>query len=272
MDQSIINQSNFYSANIPGKASLSRATAKSVFNTKIEETVPWHQQATGSDGIYRGKAKSKRCVFRYFLKVATELAKRTDCGRLFQRGRAQEWKALAPVSVLTIGTNKLLSINQSIKFQIDFISGHAICHHLYADNRQLYVSFASGDSTEALNGLKSCLACFSFNRCWWMNWNWTQIKLNSSLLGTLFIFPIACFSVKTKPAKSVRNLRAIVSPFAHLYQHSVTHFKKQDLPYTIIWTNLLATAPAFSRLDYCNSFSYVFIADIYLTRLHYRVH
>ena len=35
-----INQSNFYSANIPGKARLSGTTAKSVFNSKIEETVP----------------------------------------------------------------------------------------------------------------------------------------------------------------------------------------------------------------------------------------
>ena len=39
-NQSIINQSNFYSANIPGKARLSGATAESVFNSKIEETVP----------------------------------------------------------------------------------------------------------------------------------------------------------------------------------------------------------------------------------------
>ena len=64
----------------------------------------------GSDGIYGGKAKSKRCVFRYFLKVATELAERTDSGRLFQRDGAQEWKALAPVLVLTLGTDKLLSL------------------------------------------------------------------------------------------------------------------------------------------------------------------
>ena len=34
----IINQSKFYSANIPGKARLSGATAKSVLNSKIEET------------------------------------------------------------------------------------------------------------------------------------------------------------------------------------------------------------------------------------------
>ena len=34
-----INQSNLYSANIPGKARLSGATAKSVFNSRIKETV-----------------------------------------------------------------------------------------------------------------------------------------------------------------------------------------------------------------------------------------
>ena len=36
----IINQSNFYSTNIPSEARLSGTTAKSVFNSKIEETVP----------------------------------------------------------------------------------------------------------------------------------------------------------------------------------------------------------------------------------------
>ena len=44
----------------------------------------------GSDGIYGGKAKSKRCVFICFLKVATEMAERTDSGRFFQGDRAQE--------------------------------------------------------------------------------------------------------------------------------------------------------------------------------------
>ena len=62
-----------------------------------------------SDGIYGAKAKSKRCVFRYFLEVATEMAERTDSGRLFQRDGAQESKALAPALVLTLGTDKLLS-------------------------------------------------------------------------------------------------------------------------------------------------------------------
>ena len=52
------------------------------------------------------KAKSKRCVLRCFLKVATEMSEWTDSGRLFQRNGAQEWKALSPVSVLTLGTGR----------------------------------------------------------------------------------------------------------------------------------------------------------------------
>ena len=38
------------------------------------------------------------------------MAERTDSGRLFQRDGAQEWKALAPALVLTLGTDKLLSL------------------------------------------------------------------------------------------------------------------------------------------------------------------
>ena len=40
------------------------------------------------------------------------------------------------------------------------ISGHAIPHHLYTDDSQLYISFSSGNSAAALimNGLQSCLA------------------------------------------------------------------------------------------------------------------
>ena len=64
----------------------------------------------GNDGIYGGKAKSKRCVFRYFLKVATEMAERKDSGRMFQRDGAHEWKALAPVLVLTLGINRLIPL------------------------------------------------------------------------------------------------------------------------------------------------------------------
>ena len=95
------------------------------------------------------------------------------------------------------------------------ISGHAIPHHLYADDSQLYISFWLGNSAAALNGLQSCLASFQF----WMSTN--KLKLNPDkteflLTGNerqrskyLSMFPIELLGVKTYPAKSARNLRVI---------------------------------------------------------------
>ena len=73
-----------------------------------------------------------------------------------------------------------------------FISGHAIPHHLYADDSQLCISFSSGNSAAALNGLQSCLAPVQS----WMSTN--KLKLNSSSLGmngngaNIFPFPRFC--------------------------------------------------------------------------------
>ena len=69
---------------------LSGAAHESVFNRELAEAVSYHQWAIGQAGVYGGKAKSKRCVFRCFLEVSTEMAERTDNGRLFQRDGAQE--------------------------------------------------------------------------------------------------------------------------------------------------------------------------------------
>ena len=95
------------------------------------------------------------------------------------------------------------------------ICEHAIPHHLYADDSQLYVSFASGDSAAALNGLQSCLASVQS----WMSTN--KVKLNPDkteffLIGKerqcsnhLSMFPIELLGVKTNPDKSARNLGVI---------------------------------------------------------------
>ena len=92
------------------------------------------------------------------------------------------------------------------------VSEHAIHHHLYADDSQLYVSFASGDSAAALNGLQSCLALVHS----WMSTN--KLKLNPDkteflLIGNerqqskyLSIFLIGLLGVRTNPANSVQNL------------------------------------------------------------------
>ena len=52
------------------------------------------------------------------------------------------------------------------------ISGYAISHHRYADDSQLYISFSSGNSAAAMNGLQSCLASVES----WMSTN--KLKLN----------------------------------------------------------------------------------------------
>ena len=61
------------------------------------------------------------------------------------------------------------------------VSGHAIPHDLYADDSQLYVSFSSGDSAAALNGLQSCFASVQS----WMSTN--KLKLNPAKTEFLLI-------------------------------------------------------------------------------------
>ena len=92
---------------------------------------------------------------------------------------------------------------------------HAIPNHFYADDSQLYVSFASGDSAAALYVLQSCLASVQS----WMSTN--KLKLNPDkteflLIGNehqrrkyLPMFQIELFGVKTNSAKSASNLRVI---------------------------------------------------------------
>ena len=58
---------------------------------------------------------------------------------------------------------------------------HAIPHHLYADDSQLYVSFASGVSAAALNSLQSCLASVQS----WTSTN--KMKLNPDKTEFLLI-------------------------------------------------------------------------------------
>ena len=57
-----------------------------------------------------GEAKLKRYILRRLLKVATEVAERTDSGRLFQRERVHELKALVPVLVLILGMDRVIPL------------------------------------------------------------------------------------------------------------------------------------------------------------------
>ena len=159
---------------------------------------------------------------------------------------------------------------------------HAIPHHLYADDSQLYVSFVSGDPAAALNGLQSCLTSLQS----WLSTN--KLKVNPDKTGFLLIgnerqrskylsmFPIEIFGVKINPAESARDLGVIVDKNFTFHSHifavcSSCFYHMRDLRrirchLDLDSANLLATALMSSRLDYCNSLLYG-IADIDLTRL-----
>ena len=121
------------------------------------------------------------------IKLGNCLSSRSD----FSFGVPQE-SLLGPL-LFTLYTTPLGSL----------ISGHAIAHHLYADDSQLYVSFSSGDSAAALSGLQSCSASVQS----WMSTN--KLKLNPDkteflLIGNerqrskyLSMFPIELLGLET---------------------------------------------------------------------------
>ena len=154
------------------------------------------------------------------------------------------------------------------------ISGQAIPHHLYADNSQSCVSFASGDSAAALNGLQSCLVSVQ-SRMWTNKLKLNPDKTEFLLIGTerhrrkyLSMFPIELFGVKTNPAKSAQNLGVIFNKNFTFHSHISAVCSSCFYHMRYLWciaVNLTWIVP--SRLDYCNSLLYS-IADIDLTRLH----
>ena len=106
------------------------------------------------------------------------------------------------------------------------VSGHAIPHHIYADDSQLYVSFSSGNSAAALNGLQSCLASVQS----WMSTN--KLKLNPDkteffLIGNerqwskyLSMFPIELLGVVMDLHRS-RSCATLMHSLYDIFVHSL---------------------------------------------------
>ena len=61
-----MNKSNFYSASIRGVARLGGATAESVFDSKLDKAVPYHQRTIGRAGVYGGKGQVEEIRFLKF--------------------------------------------------------------------------------------------------------------------------------------------------------------------------------------------------------------
>ena len=117
------------------------------------------------------------------------IGKALDCFKSYLTGRYQNIKlgdCLSSNADLKLGDPQgsvlgplLLTLCTTLLSSMIF--GQAIPHHLYAAGSQLYVSFVSGDSAAALNGLQSCLASVQS----WMSKN--KLKLNPDKTEFLLI-------------------------------------------------------------------------------------
>ncbi len=149
------------------------------------------------------------------------------------------------------------------------ISDHSVPHHLYADDSQLYVSFASQEFSDSLEKLQSCLS--SVQR--WMLAN--KLKLNPDKTEFLLIgheqqrkkylsnFPIQLMDVPTASSKSARNLGVVFDQNFNLRSHvsmicrsclyHIRDLRRIRRHLSLENAKTLASALVTSRLDYCNS-------------------
>ena len=129
----------------PAKPGSVAQTAKSVFNSKIDGSSSVTSTSHQPCWCLRTKGQVKEMCLQMFLEGTTERAERTNNGRLFQRDGAQEWKALAPVLVLTLGTYRLIPL----------------------------CDLGEQDGSDAASMEWRWTSCFWWNVFWSKNWSWT---------------------------------------------------------------------------------------------------
>ena len=152
------------------------------------------------------------------------------------------------------------------------LSGHAIPHHLYADDSELYLSFASGDSAGAVIGLQLCFASAQS----WMLTN--KLKLNPDKTEFLLIrnerqwskyhpvFPIELFSVKPNPAKSARNLGSNIWQKFHFLLTNISNVQLMLVPYLGSAVHVLLPWSKWDK-NYLQLLMYLVVLIIDLTKL-----
>ena len=221
----------------------------------IDHTILWRRLGNwfGVSGKALDWFKSYLTGRSQRIKLGNCLSSRSDLSFGVPQG-----SVLGPL-LFTLFTTRLSSL----------VSGYAIPHHLYADDSQLYVSFPSGNSAAALNGLQSCLVSVQS----WMSTN--KLKLNPDKTEFLLIgnewqrskylsrFPIELLGVKTYPKKSARNLgvifdknfnfRSHISTICSSCIYHIRGLRRIRRHLDLESAKLLANALVSSRLDYCNS-------------------
>ena len=152
------------------------------------------------------------------------------------------------------------------------ISRHNICHHLYADDTQIYLSLSKTDPEMSLSLVQQCLQDVSD----WMIAS--KLKLNPDktefiLIGTKAqrdkfkkYFPTKLLDQDVTPTDSAQNLRVEfdkdfnfkrrISKVCRSCYYHIRDLRRLRRCLTAAVTKTIATSLVSSKVDYCNSILY----------------
>ena len=152
------------------------------------------------------------------------------------------------------------------------ISRQSICHHLYADDTQIYISLSKTDPEMLLSLVQQCLQAVSD----WMIAS--KLKLNPDktefiLIGTKAqrdkfkkYFPTKLLDQDVTPTDSARNLgvefdkdlnfKKHISKVCRSCYYHIRDLRRLRRCLTAAVTKTIATSLVSSKLDYCNSILY----------------
>ena len=154
----------------------------------------------------------------------------------------------------------------------NIVSRHNVCHHLYADDTQIYITLSKSEPEMSLALLQDCL----LDVCDWMRSSKLKLspdKTEVLLFGTklhrkefMKHFPAIVLDHEITPSDSARNLGVVfdgdfnfrkhISLVCRTCYYHISDLRRLRRCLTSEVSKTIATALITSKLDYCNGLLY----------------